>query len=121
MELRKELQERLEILQSAGMIEDEVVVFCERTIDLIWEEIEQPSAEKMEIFVTHLAMAAQRILQRQEEEMVDAFIEEQLQSDPMYEKAKAILHKIEQLSNLEFPDSERHLLLIHVCNICKEQ
>lgn len=121
MELRKELQERLDILHSAGMIEDRVVELCEKTMDLIWMEVAHPSSEKMEIFVTHLAMAAQRILQNQIEENVDTSIAIQLLQDPIYEKAEKLLTQIEQLSDMEFPDSERTLLLIHVCNICKEQ
>lgn len=121
MELRNELLERLEILHSAGMIEDSVVELCEKTIDLILEEVEHPSTEKMEIFVTHLAMAAHRILHDEIESELDSVILSSLQEEAVYEQANALVMRMEQLSNLNFPDSERHLLLIHVCNICKEQ
>lgn len=121
MAIQEELIERLEILQSADMIEETVVTFCKRVIDILYEEKDSYPTEGLEIFITHLAIATQRVLHHEAEADIDDAIINSLKLEKVYKIAQRILNRILLESECEFPTSEKNLLLIHLCNICKSE
>lgn len=77
------------------------------------------SPSSLEMMITHLAMATQRILKN---EIVGAMDEEIVQSifmDDMYEEANVIMKKISEIANMEYPQSEEMYMLLHICNTLK--
>ena len=55
------LKQRMEILRDAGVISAEIADFMDKVIDLLAEKFPDAGQEKLEMFTTHLAMAAERI------------------------------------------------------------
>lgn len=55
------LKRRIGILRNAGVISPEIADFVDRVIDLLAERFPQTEKERLEMFTTHLAMAAERI------------------------------------------------------------
>ncbi|MEG0577181.1 MAG: PRD domain-containing protein [Bacilli bacterium] len=117
MKVIEELNERLEILHSADMIDQKVVDFCQMVISILFKIKEDYSTESLEIFVTHLAMASQRALKNEAEGDISQDIINAVKLDPAYTTAKLFLEKMMKKTDIVFPDSEKNLLLIHLCNI----
>lgn len=59
--MKQTLMERLEILQSANLIDEDVFSFCEKVVNYFLDQTSEWPQENMEIFITHLAMAANRV------------------------------------------------------------
>lgn len=73
----------------------------------------------LDMMITHLAMATQRILKG---DIVDAMDEEIFHSivmDDMYAEATVIMKKISEIANLVYPISEEMYMLLHICNTLK--
>lgn len=121
MTIQEELNERLEILYSANMIEEKVVKFCQKVIEILFEERESYPKESLEIFVTHLAIATQRIIRNEAEADIDEAILNSLKKEEIFHEAERMLNKITSEIDIEFPSSEKNLLLIHLCNICSSK
>lgn len=121
MAIQDELQERLDILQSSNLIEEKVVCFCQRVIELLFEARDSYPTECLEIFITHLAMATQRIIRKEAEVGVDETIMHALKSENSYVTAEKLLQMIISEIDVEFPSSEKSLLLLHLCNICSSK
>ena len=75
----------------------------------------------MEIFITHLAMAASRSKKGEAEETLDDSIKTALKQEEIYSEAKTILDHILGFTTIHFPDSEVDLLLVHICTLCKKR
>ena len=117
MRENEELYQRLEILEGAGLIEKRVAEQTEKIIRLIYSGKPEVDAEKMEIFVTHIAMAMQRILNGQKEEPLSEAVLKELQEEASYENAKSLAQKVYETVNIEFPMVEQEYLIVHLCNL----
>ena len=113
----EELYQRLESLEGAGLIEKRVAEQTEKIIRLIYSGKPEVDAEKMEIFVTHIAMAMQRILNGQKEEPLSEAVLKELQEEASYENAKSLAQKVYETVNIEFPMVEQEYLIVHLCNL----
>ena len=69
------------------------------------------------MFITHLAMAGQRILEGKEEKPLDGQILESVKQEPAYSKALDFLTYMLNQTDLEFPDTEKDFLTVHLCNL----
>lgn len=113
------LKERIEILRNAGVIDSSV---AELTISVINSfEDKDFSTQKMEMFTTHLAMASQRVIKKEELDNLDDFIWQQVQNDQGYEMAKMLLKDVEAQASFEYPVEEKKFLLMHLCNLVKKE
>lgn len=119
--MKQSLLERLEILHSADLIDEEVVEFCNKVVNYFLEQSSEWPQENMEIFITHLAMAASRSKKGEAEDSINESIVESLMREDVYDEAKVILESILKFTMIEFPKSEIDLLLIHICNMCKKR
>lgn len=117
--MKQTLMERLEILQSANLIDEDVFSFCEKVVNYFLEQTSEWPQENMEIFITHLAMAANRAKKGEAEGSLDDAIKEALKQEDIYDEAKRMLDSILKLTTIYFPESEVDLLLVHVCTLCK--
>ena len=64
-----------------------------------------------------LAMAGQRILEGKEEKPLDGQILESVKQEPAYSKALDFLTYMLNQTDLEFPDTEKDFLTVHLCNL----
>lgn len=109
------LHERIKILEDAGVISHEVARFVVEVIRLL--EPYQFDEAKMEMFTTHLAMATQRIIQSEEELMIDEEIWKQIEMDVKFNDAQVLFGAMAKLSPVEFPIEEAKFLTMHLCNL----
>ena len=99
------LKERIEILRSAAIINDDVAQYVNKVIDILQEyNFDEP---KMEMFTTHLAMAVQRI-------MVSGAVEQ-------LDDAKQVYSNITRDVPVKIPESEEKFLLMHLCNLLQKE
>ena len=106
--MKEILYERIAILEQNGVISPKAAAYSRHVTDLILAADEDVSQDKMEMFITHLAMAAQRA----EEALLESIREE-----PAYEKAVELRDRILAETDIAFPKTEQDFLSVHLCNL----
>lgn len=114
------LKQRIQILYHGNVISKEVAEFVEYTIDVMKEQLPELCEEKSEMFTTHLAMAAQRICEGKIAEALDDGIWKEVTSSEQFQRANEFYEKIILKPVVDFPESEKQYLLLHICNILNE-
>lgn len=115
--MKKELYERVGILEDNGMISQKVACYSREIVDLILSQIREVSQEKLEVLITHLAMAGKRAEEGIEENPIDGAILEAMKSETVYPEAIELRDKILSRTNIVFPETERDFLSVHLCNL----
>lgn len=111
------LKKRIEILEQANVISKEVAGYVNQVIDILHKDVPDYEMSKAEMFITHLAMATQRIFTGAPvEEPDEAIWEEILQSDN-FSKAEAFYNNIQAFSPVSYPEGEKKFLMMHLCNL----
>ena len=114
---REELYARLQILEDGGLISGAVTACCKKMIGLVQEEKPDVDGERFGMFVTHLAMAMQRIRNGETEMPIDSQVLETVKMDPVYPKAEAFSKKMFAVCDVEFTQTEQDFLKVHLCNL----
>ena len=104
------LKDRIEILRSAAVIND----------DVAQQEYEFDES-KMEMFTTHLAMAVQRIMVSGSVEQLDDSIWSEVQAFDTFNEAKKVYTNITSDTPVQIPESEEKFLLMHLCNLLQKE
>lgn len=112
---------RTDILHSSGIISEQVYSACMKTIDDLCAETDGLDEEKAGIFITHLAMALQRISKNEIESPVGDAVAEELKKNAAYDQALRFLGLISEHAEFEIPESEKQYLMIHLCNLFAKQ
>ena len=113
------LKERIEILRSAAIINDDVAQYVNKVIDILQEYDFDES--KMEMFTTHLAMAVQRIMVSGAVEQLDDSIWKEVQTFDTFDEAKQVYSNITRDVPVKIPESEEKFLLMHLCNLLQKE
>lgn len=114
----KMLKDRIEILRSATVINDNVAQYVNKVIDKL--ERYQFDESKMEMFTTHLAMAVQRIMKNGEVEHLDESIWNEVKNFDTFNEAKQVYANIVSDAPVQIPESEEKFLLMHLCNLLQK-
>ena len=117
MNLEEALNQRLEILLNSGVISQRISDYCKTAVKLLIKQKPEADGDRAAMFITHLAMAGQRILQGKEEKPLDGQILESVKQEPAYSKALDFLTYMLNQTDLEFPDTEKDFLTVHLCNL----
>lgn len=117
MELKENLLERIRILEQAGLIQESVAESCRDIIALLLQEEKGLDEEKCGMFITHLAMALQRIIKGEKEKAMDEQILEEIKAEEVYPKVEIFAEKLIMLCRMEFPRAEEDYLKVHLCNL----
>lgn len=117
MEGQETLHQRLEILEQSGLIEKHTTEQTGKIIGLLYGKGHEPDMEKMETFITHIAMAMQRIQNSEYEQPLAKEVLEDLKTEAFYEEAKKLAQEIYGIVDIEFPQAERDYLIVHLCNL----
>ena len=96
--MREALYERIAILEQNGVISPKVAACSRQVTDLVLSAKEDVSQDKMEMFVTHFAMAGQR-------------------AEPAYEEALKLRDQILAETDIQFPKTEQDFLSVHLCSL----
>ena len=117
MNLEEALNQRLEILLNSGVISQRISDYCKTAVKLLIKQKPEADGDRAAMFITHLAMAGQRILEGKEETPLDGQILESVKQEPAYSKALDFLTYMLNQTDLEFPDTEKDFLTVHLCNL----
>ena len=117
MNLEEALNQRLEILLNSGVISQRISDYCKTAVKLLIKQKPEADGDRAAMFITHLAMAGQRILEGKEEKPLDGQILESVKQEPAYSKALDFLTYMLNQTDLEFPDTEKDFLTVHLCNL----
>ena len=117
MNLEEALNQRLEILLNSGVISQRISDYCNTAVKLLIKQKPEADGDRAAMFITHLAMAGQRILEGKEEKPLDGQILESVKQEPAYSKALDFLTYMLNQTDLEFPDTEKDFLTVHLCNL----
>ena len=107
MNLEESLNQRLEILLSSGVITQSISDYSKTVVKLLINQKPEADSDRAAMFITHLAMAGQRILEGKEEKPLE----------PVYGSALDFLTYMLNQTDLEFPDTEKDFLTVHLCNL----
>lgn len=117
MNLEESLNQRLEILLSSGVITQSISDYSKTVVKLLINQKPEADSDRATMFITHLAMAGQRILEGKEEKPLDGQILETVKQEPVYGSALDFLTYMLNQTDLEFPDTEKDFLTVHLCNL----
>ena len=117
MNLEEALNQRLEILLNSGVRSQRISDYCKTAVKLLIKQKPEADGDRAAMFITHLAMAGQRILEGKEEKPLDGQILESVKQEPAYSKALDFLTYMLNQTDLEFPDTEKDFLTVHLCNL----
>ena len=117
MNLEEALNQRLEILLNSGVISQRISDYCKTAVKLLIKQKPEADGDRAAMFITHLDMAGQRILEGKEEKPLDGQILESVKQEPAYSKALDFLTYMLNQTDLEFPDTEKDFLTVHLCNL----
>ena len=81
------------------------------------EQYPEVEDEKAVMFITHLAMAAERVSKGDIAGHIDARLFAEAYASEGYDKALEFMGKIKELTFVPFPDSEEEFLILHLCNL----
>lgn len=114
------LKMRMKILRDSGIISPETADFMERVIDLMEETFPAVPQDHAERFTTHMAMAAERVRTGELADPLAPDAWKEVTACDEYAKSRAFLARVTPLSPVEFPESERQYLLLHLCTMLAE-
>lgn len=117
MNLEEALNQRLEILLNSGVITERISNYSKIVVKLLINQIPEAYNDRAAMFITHLAMAGQRILKGKEEKPLDGQILETVKQEPVYGRTLEFLTNMLNQTDLEFPDTEKDFLTVHLCNL----
>lgn len=113
------LKQRIQILLENNVIDDTVATFTKQITDHLLQNYE--INEEATGFITHLAMATQRIINDQVVEAMDDAIYEEVRKSAGYDKAQRVMSYIEQQQVVSYPESEMQYLMLHLSNMFQER
>ncbi len=111
------MYERIRILQSNGVISEKVADYSRDIVDLILSELPDVDQDKLEMFITHLAMAAMRAETGIAENPIDEALLEEIKEEEAYPKAIALRDRLLVMTDIPFPETEKDFLSVHLCNL----
>ncbi len=117
MELKDILNQRLDILEENHVICKKVADYSRKAVERILEEKPDTEENKAAMFITHLAMAGQRVLDGAVEHPLDNILLDGIKKEPVYQRAAALKEELLKETDIQFPEAERDFLTVHLCNL----
>ncbi len=115
--MKTEMYERIQILQVNGVISEKVADYTRSIVDRILLEVPEVEQEKLEMFITHLAMAGKRAEEGTEENPIDEAILQGMEEEEAYEHAVVLRDQFLSMTDINFPKTEKDFLSVHLCNL----
>ncbi|MFT4006889.1 MAG: PRD domain-containing protein [Lacrimispora sp.] len=117
MEVKDILNQRLDILEKNHVICKKVADYSRKAVVRILEEKPDAEEDKAAMFITHLAMAGQRILDGVVEHPLDNTLLDGIKKEPVYQRAVTLKEELLKETEIQFPEAERDFLTVHLCNL----
>lgn len=112
------LKERLEILNGAGEISDEIMDVVTEFVQNFEEKYSfEITEENGAMLITHLAMALARIKRGEEINEMDELALKEIKETPTYNELPEFYKEIEDKLKIKIPDSEKGFIAVHACTL----
>jgi transcriptional regulatory protein LevR len=116
------LELRLTLLRDGGQISlktyqgisDAIDWFSEKHAIILTEE-------NAAMFVTHLAIALERVSKAEPVAALDAMLLAEIVQNPHYADAQALATGLEKLWGVSFPESELGFIWLHLCTLLNQE
>ena len=119
--MKEQIMKRIEILEDNHVISHNVGNSTIKILDGVIASLKDLDEEKIGMFITHFAMAAQRIENGNIEQSMDREVWKTVKMDETYNMAKSLLQHLLKDLDIKFPDSEKEFLLLHLCNVLHKE
>lgn len=112
------MKEKIKILYDNNVISKETSDYCNEVIDYFSDK--DVDIEKMDTFITHLAMASERT--RKNEKLTDMPDEifAQVKQDYRFAQASKYYEEISKFAFVSFPEDEYRFVIMHLTNMLKK-
>lgn len=114
---REALYFRVSILEENLVISEKVARYSREVTDYLVVQLPHVSQEKLEMFITHLAMAGKRVEEKTEENPMGQEVLEAVKREGVYPIAVRLRDRILAMTDLVFPVTEREFISVHLCNL----
>lgn len=111
------LKERIEILVQGSVISRQTGDFVNEVIDMLMNEYSKINEDGAQMFTTHLAMATNRVANQEPVEELDSELWKEVLKEKNFEKAVSVYERVKEMSFVNYPESEREFLVMHLCNV----
>ncbi|MFV0254625.1 MAG: PRD domain-containing protein [Erysipelotrichaceae bacterium] len=109
------IKERVKILLKQGVISEEVAIYSNNALAYLLEK--QFVEEKLVVYLTHLSMASQRVIDGKTCEQMPESILSELQDNDYYSEAVDLNEAIMNLGTINFPTQEIDYFILHLVNV----
>lgn len=109
------MNERLKILLDANVISKEVAVYSDMALEILKKQ--GYNEERTEVFITHIAMATQRVANKEEVMPFSDEIWQQVIECENYNKAIETFEIIKKYCPVVYPIDEERFIIMHLCNV----
>lgn len=116
------LKERLEILVAGDLLEEELKNKLESLLnDFELSYQVELNNDNAAMLVTHLPMALMRIKRGEAVEDLNEAVLAELKAEEFYNDCLEFIEKIEEETKVEIPEGEKNYLVLHFCNLIKQE
>jgi PRD domain. len=113
-----ELNDRLELLCNGGQISGKIKESIINVIKLFDNKLNiKLTEENGAVFITHLAIAAERMMRNKKINPMDDNLYREVRENPNYHRSVDVLEDIEKETGMEFPENEKAFIILHICSI----
>lgn len=114
------IKEKLEILVSSEVIDEETRSYVLKVLDYLLEKEIISEVGQADVFLTHLAMADMRRKKNEAVANLDEFILSEISADPKYIHSKELWQDLEVIADNKFEEAELDYFYLHIINLLKE-
>lgn len=116
------LQQRLDILQQAGQIDETVKQYLMDVIELIEQKFGiKLTEDNGAMIITHFAMAISRLQKGESSKKMDEPLYELLLADANYEKGKQMWNVVSANLPVPFTEEEADYMVLHFCTLLTQE
>lgn len=109
---------RLKLLKDGAQIDEDTYNNLLKIIESFKKDFQiELSEENGGMFITHLAVALERIKKKELVEPIEDLIFEEVRNDKNFKKANDILGSLENDINISVPEVERPFILMHIVTL----
>jgi len=112
--------QRLSILQEANMIDEQTHQLMNKVISYL-QQTQELKESKMEVFITHLAMAVMRLKKGEVVDDMEPAILAEIEKSDDYPTARQIVAEIESWSSFTYAASEISYILLHLVDLLNKK
>lgn len=111
------LNRRIAVMEASKVINEDTAGFMNKVIEILENEHVCADSERTVMFITHLALAVQRISTGKTADPMEEDSWKEIKQCPEFKRAEELCEKIVSAGSVEFHENERKYLTLHICNM----